>query len=40
MKLVCSGVHFPGPWRPDMGRERGRNQNGMAESRVMAPAMR
>lgn len=40
IKLVCSGVHFSGPRGPDMGRDRGRNQKGMADSRVMTPAMR
>lgn len=40
MKLVCSGVHFSESRGPDMGTERGRNQKGMAESRVMTPAMR
>lgn len=36
MKLVCSGVHFS----VSRTKERGRNQNGMADSRVMTPAMR
>lgn len=40
MKLVCSGVHWAGPRSDGMGRERGRNQKGMAESRVITPAIR
>lgn len=40
MKLACSGAHFSGLRGPARGRERGRNQNGMAASRVMTPAMR
>lgn len=40
MNLVRSAVHLSGPRGPATGRERGRNQNGIAESRVMTPAMR
>lgn len=40
MKLVCSGVDFSGPLCPGMGRERGKNQNGMADRSVMTPAIR
>lgn len=40
MKLACSAAHPSGLRGPDRGRERGRNQKGMAASRVMTPAMR
>lgn len=40
MKLFCSGGHFADSWGPESGRERGKNQKGIAESSVMTPAMR
>ncbi|TNN82066.1 hypothetical protein EYF80_007712 [Liparis tanakae] len=40
MKLVCSGVQLVLCFSTGMGSDLGRNQKGMADMRVMVPAIR